>query len=63
MPKNQIFFNMAIKKIAKNLFITLRENYVSTSKTYVENAEKVEIVATGQNLVLASNKKISITSK
>jgi len=54
---------MAIKKIAKNLIITIADQYVSTSQTAFETAEKVEIVALGENLVLASNKKINITGK
>lgn len=53
---------MAIKKTAKNLFIKISDKYVSTSKTYEESAEKVEIVALKENLILASNKKINVIS-
>lgn len=54
---------MAIKKTARNLFITISDKYVSTSQIHMESAEKVEIVALSENLVLASNKKINITGK
>ncbi|MDQ0636521.1 hypothetical protein QF042_000086 [Pedobacter sp. W3I1] len=54
---------MAIKKTARNLLITISDKYVSTSQTHIESAEKVEIVAVGENLILASNKKINITGK
>ncbi len=54
---------MAIKKTSRNLFITILDKYESTAQTHEEHAEKVEIVATGENLILASNKKINIKGK
>jgi hypothetical protein len=54
---------MAINKTARNLLITIKTNYIASSKTFADTAEKVEIVATGQNLALVSNKKVCITSK
>jgi hypothetical protein len=49
---------MAINKTAKNLIITIENKYFSSAKTIEETAEKVEIVATHENLILISNKKV-----
>ncbi|WP_157956101.1 hypothetical protein [Flavobacterium kingsejongi] len=54
---------MAINKTAKNLYITITQTYSTSSKTFLENAEKVEVVATGTNLTLISNKKVAIKGK
>ena len=51
---------MAINKSAKNLYITIENKYYSMAKTFVETAEKVEIVATEKNLTLLSNKKVQM---
>lgn len=51
---------MAINKTAKNLIIDIKRNYISLSKTYCEESEKVEIIATKENLTLISKKKINI---
>jgi hypothetical protein len=51
---------MAINKSAKNLYIKVKGNYISQSQTFLETAEKVEIVATKENLTLISNKKIQM---
>ncbi|WP_185965947.1 hypothetical protein [Flavobacterium sp. ZT3R18] len=51
---------MAINKSAKNLYITIDNKYYSLAKTFVETADKVEIIATEENLTLISNKKIQL---
>lgn len=51
---------MAINKTAKNLYIRIKGNYISESKIFLETAEKIEIVATEENLNLTSNKKVQI---
>jgi hypothetical protein len=51
---------MAINKSAKNLYITVENKYYSLSKAFVETAEKVEIIATEENLTLVSNKKVQM---
>ncbi|WP_269236280.1 hypothetical protein [Flavobacterium flavigenum] len=51
---------MAINKNAKNLYVRLKGNYNSESQTFLETAEKVEIVAIKENLKLISNKKVQI---
>jgi phage gp45-like len=51
---------MAINKSAKNLYITIDNKYYSLSKTFIETAEKIEIVATEKNLTLLSNKKVQM---
>lgn len=51
---------MAINKVAKNLFITVDNEYHSSSQKFEETAEKVEIVATDKNLTLVSNKKVQL---
>jgi hypothetical protein len=51
---------MAINKSAKNLYVTINNKYYSLSKTFIETAEKVEIVATEKNLTLLSNKKVQL---
>lgn len=51
---------MAINKTAKNLVIEIDNKYTSISKTFIETAEKVEVAATAENLVIASNKKVAI---
>jgi hypothetical protein len=51
---------MVINKTEKNLYVTIKQNYVSQSKIFVETAEKVEIAATKENLTLSSNKKVQI---
>jgi hypothetical protein len=51
---------MAINKTAKNLKVKIKNNYTSFSKTLQETSEKVEIVATKENLTLYSGKKIQI---
>ena len=51
---------MSINKSAKNLYITIDYKYYSIAKTFVETAEKVEIVATEKNLTLLSNKKVQM---
>ncbi len=51
---------MAINKSAKNLYVTIDNKYYSISKTFIETSEKVEIVATKDNLTLVSNKKIQM---
>jgi len=52
---------MAINKTAKNLYIKLYKSYDSKAKQVEETSEKVEIVATKENLQLLCNKKIVIT--
>lgn len=49
---------MAINKNAKNLYIKIENKYFSVAKTFIETAEKVEVVATEKNLSLVSNKKV-----
>lgn len=51
---------MAINKSAKNLYVTIDNKYYSIAKTFVETAEKVEIIATEENLTLISNKKVQL---
>lgn len=51
---------MAINKSAKNLYIRIKDNYINLSQTFVETAEKIEIVATKENLNLISNKKVQM---
>jgi hypothetical protein len=51
---------MAINKSAKNLYIRIKGNYISQSQTFLETAEKVEIVATKENLNLISSKKVQM---
>lgn len=51
---------MAINKSATNIKIKIKNNYLSTSKTINETSEKVEIVATKENLTLCSTRKIQI---
>lgn len=51
---------MAINKIAKNLTLTIKNEYTSFSKTHYETSEKIEIVATKENLTLYSGNKIQI---
>ena len=51
---------MAINKTAKNIKIEIKNNYISFAKTMYETSEKVEIVATKQNLTLSSNNKVHI---
>lgn len=52
---------MAINKTAKNLYVKVYKSYDSNAKKVQETAEKVEIVATQENLKLLCNKKIVIT--
>ncbi|SMP37265.1 hypothetical protein [Flavobacterium hercynium] len=54
---------MAINKSAKNLYVTIKESYFSQSKTFIETSEKVELVATKENLTLSSNKKVQLKGK
>ena len=51
---------MAITKTAKNMTITIKNNYLSISKTFEETAEVVDILATKGNVKLISNKKVII---
>lgn len=51
---------MAINKTAKNLIIEIDNKYTSFSKTFLEKSEKVEVAATAENLIIASNKKVAI---
>jgi hypothetical protein len=51
---------MAINKNAKNLYIKLKNNYTCFAQTIYETAEKVEIIATKENLTLISNKKVNL---
>nr|WP_294924762.1 hypothetical protein [uncultured Flavobacterium sp.] len=51
---------MAINKTAKNLYIRIKDNYLTQSQTFLETSEKIEIVATKGNLILNSNKKVQI---
>lgn len=51
---------MAINKTAKNLKIKIKNTHMSFSGTMQETAEKVEIIATKENLTLISVKKINI---
>ncbi|MFC0777117.1 hypothetical protein [Flavobacterium sp. HJSW_4] len=51
---------MGINKTAKNLNIKIKNTYRSSSKTINETSEKVEIVATKENLILCSSRKILI---
>lgn len=51
---------MAINKTARNLNIKIKNSYISLAKTIHEESGKIEIVATKENLTLASNKKINI---
>jgi len=49
---------MAINKTAKNLNIEIRKNYTCMAKEIDERSEKIEIVATKENLTLVSKKII-----
>ncbi len=51
---------MAINKNAKNLYVKIKHNYTCTAQAIYETAEKVEIIATKENLTLISNKKINL---
>lgn len=51
---------MAINKTAKNLNIEIKNSHMGSFKTMHETSEKVEIVATKENLTLYSGKKIKI---
>ena len=51
---------MAINKTAKNLSVKIREKYICIAKESTETSDKIEIVATKENLTLMSNKKIII---
>lgn len=51
---------MAINKSAKNLYIRIKNNYIHQSQIFLETADKVEIVATKENLTLNSNKKVQM---
>lgn len=51
---------MAITKTARNLNVKIKNNYISVVKEINETSEKIEIVATKENLILISNKKINI---
>lgn len=51
---------MAINKTAKNLIVEIDNKYTSFSKIFAETGEKVEIAATAENLIIASNKKVAI---
>lgn len=51
---------MAINKTAKNLIVEIDNKYTSFSKIFTETGEKVEIAATAENLIIASNKKVAI---
>jgi hypothetical protein len=51
---------MAINKNAKNLTVKIKNNYTSMSQTIYETAERVEIIATKENLTLNSNKKVQL---
>ena len=51
---------MAINITAKNLFITVEQNYFSYCKNLEETSEKITIGATHEKLTLTSNKKIQI---
>jgi hypothetical protein len=51
---------MAINKSAKNLNVKIKNNYICLVKEMEETSEKIEIVATKENLTLISNKKINI---
>ncbi|MHC0445195.1 hypothetical protein ACWA1F_07280 [Flavobacterium sp. 3-218] len=51
---------MAINKTAKNLKIKIKNKYISISKKLDETSGKVEIVATKENLTLASNNTINV---
>lgn len=51
---------MAINKTAMNLNIKIKNNYTASSKTINETSEKVEIVATKENLTLCSARMIQI---
>lgn len=51
---------MAINRTAKNLNVKIKNNYICLTKGINESSEKIEIVATNENLTLISNKKINI---
>lgn len=51
---------MAIYKTAKNLKIKIKKSYNCFSKTFYETSDKIEIVATKENLTLYSGNKIKI---
>ncbi|WP_428229420.1 hypothetical protein [Flavobacterium sp.] len=51
---------MAIYKTAKNLKIKISNVYTCYSKAFYETSEKIEIVATKENLTLYSGNKIQI---
>lgn len=51
---------MAINKIAVNLSIKIKNRYISFSRAINETSEKVEIVATKENLTLNSVRVIQI---
>ena len=51
---------MAINKSAKNLNMKIKNNYICLVKVIDERSEKIEIVATKENLTLIANKKINI---
>lgn len=54
---------MAINKTANNLKIKIKNNYISSAKTIHEESDKIEIIATKENLTLISGKKVIIISK
>lgn len=54
---------MAINKTAKNLIVEIDNKYTSFCKNFIETGEKVEVAATAENLILASNKKVNIKGK
>ena len=51
---------MAINKTAKNLNAKIKNKYICLTKKINESSEKIEIVATKENLTLISSKKINI---
>jgi len=59
VPKNQNFSDMAIIKTAKNIQIKVTDSYhLNVGKKVEKIAQKINVEAQKNNLVLASNKKI-----
>jgi hypothetical protein len=64
--KNQICFNLLkiilwqLIKVQRIYTLPLTINTTALQKTFVETADKVEIIATEENLTLISNKKIQL---
>jgi hypothetical protein len=57
--KNQNFSDMAIIKTAKNIQIKVTDSYhLNVGKKVEKIAQKINVEAQKNNLVLASNKKI-----